>query len=160
LEEAKVSLEEKVIYQKQAAEKYEAEKAKRPEHEKLSASIVTAKNELPKYEELELIKAKVSELAASINVELESKKDYLLKSATPIVGVCEFEAIEDLIDKESVTLQTSEKSLKKEISDCEEKIKEKEQLSTEIQNNENLLKEKTTLYLKRNVKVNASVQRR
>lgn len=89
--------------------------------------------------------SKVSEMAASIKVELGSKKDYLLKSATPIVGVCEFEAIEDLIDKESATLETTEKNLKKEIADCEEKIKEKENLFTEIKNNEILLKDKTTL---------------
>lgn len=59
-EETKVSFEEKAIYQKQAKLKFELEKEKIPEREKLSVVIVTKKNELEKYKELDLINESIT----------------------------------------------------------------------------------------------------
>ncbi len=88
---------------------------------------------------------KASEAVAAIHVELTNKKEFLLKNATPIIGECKFEAIEELIKTENISIETSEIDLQKEIAESKEKIKQKEKLTDLLERNENILKEKSIL---------------
>jgi exonuclease SbcC len=138
LEMAKTQLESKAIFQKKAVANFEAEKAKETEKEKLSESIIMAKNELPKYEELDTLKNSLNEKQAKLK-DSEKKQDVLLEKIKTLESDLESQKKEFTELKNTAVIYSELKQKrekltekKKAIDELEKEIKELNKLFAKL----------------------------
>lgn len=130
LEKAKKTLESKMILQREAVAKFEAEKAKDMKREKLSESILRAKNELPKYVEFDTIEKYLNKKRSELKFS-EEKQSALLENIEKLEKTLEFQKKESIELKNSVLtyseLKQKQERLtekKKAVDNLQQEVKE------------------------------------
>ena len=123
------------------------------EHPQVAVVTVNA----PSKEELELAKeraelaqqkaAKQSELAASLKVQAEGKKEAILKSAVIFLEGCDFEEIVSTLQNARQHVSVEEKNLLQELVNAQNKVKRQKQLEESIPKMEEQRKTANTAFM-------------